>query len=112
MTLSVHEAVRDWVIIVWGSIGILAFLFFILFLLALWRGINSLIGETKVVVREDVRPIIATSRESVNNVAGTTRFLGDTIVRPVIRVYGIVAGIRRFIGVFTGLAGRGRKSRA
>lgn len=110
MTLSWVETLRDWVLIFWGITSILLFLFIIAFLWSLWRGINGLIGETKFLVREDVRPIMITGRESVNNVAGTTRFLGDTIVKPVIRLYGIVAGVRRFISVFTGLTGRRKKS--
>jgi hypothetical protein len=102
------EAVRDTVIIIWGILTLLAVLFFILWLLTMITGVRGLIKDVKTVVQDDVRPLIATSRESANNVTGTTRFVSDTVVQPIIRVYGIVAGIRRGFDVFTGLTGRGR----
>lgn len=110
MTLSWVETLRDWVIIIWGIISIVMFLMIILFLLSLWRGIRGLIGNIRLVVNEDVRPILATGRESVNNLTGTARFLGDTVVSPVIRVYGLVSGVRRGLGVLTRLTGRGRRT--
>lgn len=110
MALSWVETLRDWVIIIWGIISIVMFLMIILFLLSLWRGIRGLIRNIRLVVNEDVRPMLATGRESVNNVTGTARFLGDTVVSPVIRVYGIVSGVRRGVGVFTRLTGRGRRT--
>lgn len=110
MTLSWVETLRDWVIIVWGVISIVMFLTIILFLLSLWRGIRGLIGNIRLVVNEDVRPMLATGRESVNNITGTARFLSDTVVSPVIRIYGIVSGVRRGIGVFARLTGRGRRA--
>lgn len=110
MTLSWVETLRDWVIIIWGIISIVMFLMIILFLLSLWRGIRGLIGNIRLVVNEDVRPILAISRESVNNITGTARFLSDTVVSPVIRVYGLVSGVRRGLGVLTRLTGRGRRT--
>ncbi len=110
MALSWVETLRDWVIIIWGIISIVMFLMIILFLLSLWRGIRGLIGNIRLVVNEDVRPMLATGRESVNNITGTARFLSDTVVAPVIRVYGFVSGVRRGFGVFTRLTGRGRRT--
>ncbi len=112
MALSALETTRDIVVIIWGILSILAFVFLILFLLSLWRGIKDLLGTVKIVVNEDVRPIIATSRESVNNVTGTTRFLSDTVAQPVIRVLGLIAYARRFLSVFAGVTGRKRRDKA
>jgi hypothetical protein len=112
MILSALESTRDVIIIIWGLISILAFLLFIIFLLVLWRGIRRLTGDVQAVVREDIRPMLATTRESATNVAGTARFVGDTVVTPIIRLYGIIAGIRRWVAVFTGLRRRGRRERA
>jgi hypothetical protein len=107
-----RETFRDVVIITWGALSILAFLLVILWILVMWRGIMGLVRDVRVTVQEDVRPLLATGRESVNNVTGTTRFLSDTVVSPVLRLYGIVAGVRRALSVLTGLAGRGRRSKA
>ena len=111
MTLSALTTTRDIVVIIWGILSILAFVFLILFLLTLWRGIKDLMGNVKIVMNEDVRPIVATSRESVNNVTGTVRFVSDTVVQPVIRLFGIIAYVRRFLAVFSGVTGRGRRQK-
>ncbi len=102
------ECLRDWVLIIWGLLSIIMVVMIILFVFAMWRGIKGLIGNIQVVVKDDVRPMIAISRESVNSVAGTTRFMSDTVVNPVIRAYGVLSGVRRGFGVFTGLTGRGK----
>lgn len=111
MVLGALDTTRDLIVIIWGVISILTFLFMLLFLLFLWRGVNKLIGSVNIVVNDDIRPMLVTSRESLNNVTGTTRFLSDTIAQPVIRLYGIIAGVRRGIGVFSGVTGRGRKDK-
>lgn len=103
-----RETFRDVVIIAWGVLTILAFVLFIAWILVLWGGINGLIRDVKVIVNEDVRPLLGTTRETANNVTGTARFASDTVASPIIRVYGIVSGVRRGIGVFTGLTRRER----
>ncbi len=108
MALSWIEAFRDWVLIIWGLTTIVLFAMIIAFIFYLWRGTRGLIGNVRLVVNEDVRPLIATSKESVNNVTGTTRFVGDTVVSPIIRLYGLISGLRRGIGIFLGLTGRRR----
>ena len=107
MVLSALEATRDIVIIVWGILTIVTFAFFLAFLFVLWRGIMGLMKDIKAINAEDIRPMLAVARESANNVTGTTRFVSDTVATPIMRVYGIVAYVRRFIGVFTGLTRRG-----
>lgn len=106
-----RETFRDVVIIAWGGLSIIAFVLFILWVLMLWRGIMGLIRDARLTIREDLRPILATSRETVNNVTGTSRFLSDTVVSPVLRLYGLIAGIRRGFAVFTGLTRRGKRAK-
>jgi hypothetical protein len=106
-----RETFRDVVIITWGGLSIIAFLLVILWILALWRGIMGLIKDVRLTMREDVLPLLATGRETVNNVTGTSRFLSDTVVSPVLRLYGIISGIRRGVAVFTGLTRRGKRAK-
>jgi hypothetical protein len=89
------------------KVGLIA----VIVLLMLWRGIMGLIRDARLTIREDLRPILATSRETVNNVTGTSRFLSDTVVSPVLRLYGLIAGIRRGFAVFTGLTRRGKRAK-
>lgn len=102
MMLGALANIRDWFIIIWALLSIVATVFFILFVFTAWRGVKGLIGNVKLVVNEDIRPIIATGKESANNVTGTARFVSDTVVQPVIRAYGVINGVRRGAKVFTG----------
>lgn len=104
-----RETTRDLIIITWGVLSILAFGLMCMFFLTLATGTNKLIGNVRTVVNDDLRPIIHTGEETVKNVTGTSRFVGDTVVQPIIRLYGIIAGVRRGFSVFTRVSGRGKK---
>ncbi len=106
-----RENTRDIIVIAWGILSILAFVMLIWLFAVIGMGVSRLVKDVRVIANEDVRPMLATTRESANNVTGTTRFVSDTVVSPIIRLYGLVAGIRRAIGVFTGLTRRGRRQK-
>lgn len=94
---------RDVIIIIWGITSILTLVVVILIALFIGLSVKNLIGTVNELINTSVKPIIDTSQQSLVNVTGTAQFLGDTVVSPVIRVFSIVAGIRRGIAVFTGL---------
>ncbi|HLZ69809.1 MAG TPA: hypothetical protein VKV26_07860 [Dehalococcoidia bacterium] len=108
------DTARDIVIIIWGVLSILTLLVVLGIALFIGLSIKRLVSTVNELVNTSVRPMIDTTQQSVVNVTGTTQFLGDTVVSPVIRVISIAAGVRRGVGVFTGvsgkLRGRGRKS--
>jgi hypothetical protein len=101
------ETFRDIVVIAWGGLSVIAFLIFIIWIFALWRGISVLVRDVRLIARDDVQPILATGRQSVENVTGTTQFLGETLVAPIMQLYAIASGIIRAIAVFAGVARRG-----
>jgi hypothetical protein len=47
----------------------------------------------------EVRPILRRTQEILNNARGTTAFISETIVQPIIRVAGFMAGVRGAVGV-------------
>lgn len=51
-------------------------------------------------LRTEVKPILKTTRETVNNVKGTVSFMGDNLVSPVINVGAKVAGVRKLGSLF------------
>jgi hypothetical protein len=104
---------RDVVVIIWGVLSILLLLALSLSVLMLTFSVKRLIREVAGLIDADVKPVLNSARESVDNVAGTTRFIGEKAVTPIIHLIGLVSGLRRGIGVFTGLAGhrRGREDR-
>jgi hypothetical protein len=48
-------------------------------------------------LRNEVRPILRATSETVNTLRGTTEFLGENVVQPVIEIRGYLAGITRVL---------------
>jgi len=48
-------------------------------------------------LQNEVRPILAATNETVNNLRGTAEFLGENVVEPVIKLNGYLAGMNRVI---------------
>ncbi|MGH2586242.1 MAG: hypothetical protein ACRDJE_15115 [Dehalococcoidia bacterium] len=108
MILGVLDTTRDIFIILWALLSVLALLFIILATWMIYRGVMRLVNTTQNTVNQDVRPILSLSQDSVNNVAGTSRFVSETVAKPLIRALSIITGIRRALAVFAGLTGRDR----
>ncbi len=73
-----------------------------IFLVVLIFQLQSLIA----LLRNEIKPILSSTNQTVNTVRGTTTFLSETIVNPAITVASYVSGIRQAVSLFTG---RGRK---
>jgi len=80
-------AVRDIFIILMA----LVMLFIGVMLLLLVYQIAAL---TKM-LREEIKPLLEDAEETVNTARGTTEFVSDYVVRPVINAAGTLAGIAR-----------------
>ena len=48
-------------------------------------------------LQNEVRPILDATNETVNNLRGTTEFLGENVVEPVIKLNGYLAGMQRML---------------
>ncbi|MBF6599861.1 MAG: hypothetical protein IVW36_05060 [Dehalococcoidia bacterium] len=100
-------AFRDWVIIVTGII--IGAFFFVLLILTVVLGLlaKALLGKVSSLLDESVKPLMGTAQQTADRVKGTTSFLSGAAVTPVVRTYGVVAGVRRAVGVIAGLTGAG-----
>jgi hypothetical protein len=98
---------RDWVIIFMG-IAVAAF-FVIAMVLTIVLGLllRALLKKTTGLVDENLKPLIDNANRTVSNVRGTTTYVSEAAVQPIIRTYGVVAGVRRAAGVLAGLTGAG-----
>jgi gas vesicle protein len=103
------EELRDLIIVVWGILGIVFLAVALVLGIVLGISARGLIGTVRSLIRDDVQPVLRSARQTVDSIRGTTSFVADTAVAPVIRVYGIVSGVRRFLSVLTGF--RKRRSR-
>lgn len=52
-------------------------------------------------LRDEVKPILDSADETVRTVRGTTTFVSDTFVNPVIRVSGFMAGVTQALRILT-----------
>jgi hypothetical protein len=59
-------------------------------------------------LQNEIAPILESTNETVNTLRGTSEFLSDNLVEPVIKVNEQMAGVRQFI-VALGLLRRSRK---
>jgi len=59
--------------------------------------ITSLIN----LLQNEVKPILQSTSETVNTLRGTTEFLSENLVEPVIKLNSYLAGLRKFFDIFS-----------
>ena len=53
-------------------------------------------------LQEEIRPILESARDTATTVRGTTVFINDTLVRPLIKAAGYASAANRVVSVLTG----------
>ena len=71
--------------------------------------IYQLITLTRM-LRDDLKPMIESTQETLNTVKGTATFVSQRVTRPAIKASGYVSGIGRSIGVVVDMLPRRRGS--
>jgi hypothetical protein len=61
-----------------------------------------------VLLQNEIKPILDSTNEAVSNLRGTTIFLSDNLVEPVIKLNEYLAGFSQLVGIM----GLGKKARA
>lgn len=51
-------------------------------------------------LQNELRPILQATNETVNNLRGTTEFLSENLVEPVLKLNSYLAGLRKFFDMF------------
>jgi len=90
--------IRDISIIVLALVTIIIGLFLAILIFQL----QSLIA----LLRDEVKPILESANQTASTVRGTTTFFSDSVVKPMIEVASLVAGVRRGIGALAGTGGK------
>ena len=103
--LSIAD-IRDIVVIIYGIIGIVFFFVALIVLLMLGFSAKGLFKMVKDMLNESVKPTMESIKDAAESVRGTTEFVGKTAVAPIVRTYGAFAGVRKGLGVLSGLSGR------
>lgn len=97
--IDTPEEWRDIFVMAFCAAGIITFLV-IMFasLISGWLSF-SILNRIRKIVKENVQPTTANLRETTTNLKGTVSYISDTAVKPVVTVYGVAAGARRFVAV-------------
>jgi amino acid permease len=51
-------------------------------------------------LQNEVKPILKATTDTVNTLRGTTEFLSENLVEPVIKLNSYLAGLRKFFNLF------------
>ena len=97
------QEVRDVAIIAFTVAGTLLFLVGILVTVLGGFAAMGALRAIRKLVDDGVKPM-------VDNVRGTATFFSENAVTPIVRTYGFYAGLRRGLGLLSGLSQRGGKA--
>jgi hypothetical protein len=97
------ERIRDIFIIIMAFVSMLTSITLVLLLIQLARLI--------ILLQNEVKPILDSTNEAVSSLRGTTIFLSDNLVEPVIKLNEYMAGFSQLVGVF-GLGKKARRNRS
>ena len=108
--LTFIEDFRDITIIVFGITALVALTVLLIFTVLIGFAVLGLIKATRSTLRDGIGPLMNDAQETARGVKGTTEFVSDSMVRPIIRVYGVYAGLRRGLGVLGRARPKGPRS--
>ncbi|MEX2225796.1 MAG: hypothetical protein WEB52_05030 [Dehalococcoidia bacterium] len=101
------ETFRDWVIIFMGIAVAAFFVVAMVITIVLGLLLRALLKKSNSVLDDNVRPLLDSARSTTNQVRGTVTFVSEAAVTPIVRAYGVAAGVRRAASVIAGLTGAG-----
>ena len=97
---------RDIVVIVWGIISAIFFLFAIVVVLIVGFSVKGLLNKVHNLLDESVKPALGAVKDAADTIRGTTEFVSRTAITPVVKTYGAMAAIRRGLGVLGKVRGK------
>ena len=99
---------RDLIIVIYGIIGIIFFFVAIVITVAVGLTVKGLIKNVNGLINDSVKPALSSVTDVANTVRGTTDFVGRTTVTPIVKAYGMFAGVKKGASVLGGFAKRGK----
>ena len=96
---------RDWVIIFMGIAVAAFFVVGLVMMIVLGLLARILMKKSIGVLDENVKPLLGNAAETATHAKGTLTYVTGAAVAPIVRTYGVVAGVRRAAGVLAGLTG-------
>jgi membrane protein implicated in regulation of membrane protease activity len=101
------QDLRDLTIVIFTIAGTVMFVFATLAAMAAAIAFVTAIRAIRA-LRRNLEPTLEGLQDTVSNLRGTSAFVSENAVSPIIRVYGVYSGARRFAGVMSRVFRRGR----
>ncbi len=86
------EAVRDLIIVIYGVVGIVALCIVLALLIVLYRKATS---------------ILDTAKDAVENVRSTSSAISESVIQPIAKAQGFVAGMKKAMDIISSLSKKG-----
>jgi hypothetical protein len=106
MGIDTLQDFRDVTVIAFTIAGTVVFLVSLIFIIVIGILAIRLISTIRNALQNGMMPTLSSFRETANNVRGTSAFVSETAVSPIIRVYSVFAGVKRGMEVITGMRRR------
>ncbi len=99
----------------WRDITIVAFGFLFVLAGVIWIAVAVavllLVMTIRRLLRENVAPAVDSLKGTLDNVKGTSEFVGETAVAPIVRIYSIFRGVRTGLGAVGGIGDKIRRKK-
>ncbi len=82
------DALRDWIIVVYGAVGVVATCIIVALLILLYRKVATILDAAK---------------ETVDNVRNTSSVISESVIQPIAKAQGWIAGVKKTFDVITSL---------
>lgn len=93
---------RDVVVIVYGVMGIILMLALTIAAFGLWFAVRALSRVVQDLLNDPIKATLRDVQETVHNVRGTSEFIADTAVHPLVRAVAVTRGVKRGLASVTG----------
>ncbi len=103
------DEVRDIVIIAYGVMGVMLLFTMMIAVVGFLLIARELVWMLRELLDDPVRPILNEARDTARNVRGTSEFIADSTVHPLIRTISAVRGVRRGISTLVRASRRVRR---
>jgi len=105
--LAWPEEYRDIAIIVYVSVGAVAFVLMAFFTVIVGWLATSTVLKARRIVKDNVQPAMQNVQETTATVRTTVTFVSDYAIKPVAKAYGAYRGASRFVSVLARFRGKG-----
>jgi hypothetical protein len=103
------QELRDLIIVIFGIMGIVVLFVTFVMVLVVGFAARGLMSLARSILQQQLSPTLDSARQAMDNVRGTTAFITDTAVSPIIRLYGLFTGLRRGFMSLVGFTRRVRR---